>query len=178
LSAGDDDRDDLAGVGVGDVVEQRPAEQVVRRGAGVFQRGDRVAPGLGRSDRAGQADLADVVDDRAHLPGPAAGRLELAEVGLPDAVAPPRRLDERLAASLRELAALAGDTARRLQQPAPAQGALDRRLGALDAVEGHQRVQLAMSPSRPAQGVVDGQILDRVADGRRPQTLLDVTFSR
>ena len=48
---------------MGDVVEQRPAEQVVNVAAGVLDGVDRVARGLGGGDRAGEHELAGVVDE-------------------------------------------------------------------------------------------------------------------
>ena len=73
----DDQRDQLAGVGVDAVLSERPAEQVAHAIAGDLERGDRVAVGLGRADRAGQGELAVIVDQAAEVPGAAAGGLEL-----------------------------------------------------------------------------------------------------
>jgi hypothetical protein len=56
-------RCDLARAGVGDVVQQRSAEQVVDLGAGVFDRADRVTGGLRRGDRSGEDEFGGVVDE-------------------------------------------------------------------------------------------------------------------
>ncbi len=52
------------------------------------ERGDGVAGGGRPRHRHGETGLGGVVDDRADPPGPAAARLVLGEVGLPDPVAP------------------------------------------------------------------------------------------
>ena len=118
---------------MGDVVDQRPAEQVVDVAAGVLDGVDRVARGLGGGDRAGEHELAGVVDDVAGAPGAAAGRLKLKEVGLPDLVAARRDGDERLAARAGQIAAL-GDVVDRQHQPGLAQDAQAGGVGDLGAV--------------------------------------------
>ncbi|MFQ5473463.1 MAG: hypothetical protein ACE5FA_11345, partial [Dehalococcoidia bacterium] len=59
-----------------------------------LNRGDGIDCGLGGRDGAGKRDFGDVVDHSAEPPDAAADRLELTEVGLPDAAAPGWRLQE------------------------------------------------------------------------------------
>ena len=119
-------------MGVGEIVEQRPGEQLAGAITSGLEDADGVAPGLGRADRAGQADLGDVVDDSTQLPD-TTERFVLCEIGLPDAVAPRGHPTERRLALARQLPALAG-CARRLQQRAGLQRAPDRRLAGVKAV--------------------------------------------
>ena len=102
-----------------------------------LQGGDRVAGALGGGHRAGQAGLGPVVDHPAHAPDPAGEALQLAEVGLPHAIASGRRVQEHRPAGLSELAAL-GLVADRLQQAPAGQGPSHRGLAGLDALGGQQ----------------------------------------
>src|SRR5439155_25846361 len=147
----------------------RAAEQLAGPLACALEHLDSVAPGLGGRHRAGERELGDVVDDAAELPD-ATERLVLAEVGLPDAVAPRRRRAERPLALLGQLAALAAH-ARRLQQCARPQRAAHGRLAGVEAVGLKQRPDLAMPPGRPLKRQLRGRLLDPRADRCRPRPL-------
>jgi hypothetical protein len=70
------------------------AQPGLRLHSGGLESGDDVGGGLCGGDGSGQGDLGDVVDGATETPDATANRLELTEVGLPDAAATGRWLKE------------------------------------------------------------------------------------
>src|SRR5207244_10885354 len=144
---GDDgNRQDLPGLRMQALLEQRVAEPSVGVHACRLQGGDGIEGGLGSGDRAGQRDLSDVVDHAAEPPDAAADRLELTEVGLPDAAAAGRRLDEHSAPGPSGPASLPL-VALGQEEPTPGQGTRHRGHRDLVTVGLKERPELAMAPS-------------------------------
>lgn len=65
---------DLAGGGIGQVLDTAEAEQDRHLGHGAFKERDRVAGRLGQRHGAGEADLGPVANDAAEVPVPWPGR--------------------------------------------------------------------------------------------------------
>lgn len=111
---------------------------------------------------------AEVVEQAA--PDPTARCLELAEIGLPDAVAFGRRVVEHLAPKGSPGLAIGPEPARQ-QQPVSAQRPFDGRGGHVVAVGAHYRRDLSMPPRRPVGCVLRRQGLRSVDRRRRPRPL-------
>ena len=159
---GDDaDRAQLSTLRVGDVLQQRPAEEPFGLDDRALDCGDCVAVVLRRRYVPAQLDLAPVVGAAADPPGAAHPGFELAEVHLPDLVRPVRWDEERRLPRLRVLPALGlvvdlEHAAGALQCP------VDGRVGGVDAVDPQQARDRVRAPLRVPVGVGDREWLQPV----------------
>src|SRR3972149_6931374 len=143
----------------------------IGRGSPVWASGPSLSQGggsgLGGGHGAGERDLGYVVDSPGEPPGTAAGRLELAEVRLPDAATARRRVEEHSTSGPGELASLRL-VAPGEQEPASPQGSCHRRHRDVVAIGLEERPELAVAPGGEGSSIVGGDWLQRIDDGRRP----------